>query len=206
MPLNVHDYPGGFAMAETPQLSTDSLSVSALLAIDKICRQFEAELKAGKKPSIDAFLANTPEPQRSELRRELQAIQREQGHESGHHATLAQFVQNLVASGVMTEEQVQAVLDQLGTDQRPGSADDLAKVLHRQGHLTRFQAKAIYQGKTRRLVLGNYVVQAAHGVQYAHRQGGASVRQRGASRGEEARGSSCLVTISMWFLRRHRGH
>jgi hypothetical protein len=82
-------------MAETPRVSNDALSVSALVVIDKVCRQFEAELKAGKKPALEAFLGNTPEPQRSELRRELQAIQREQGHESGHHATLAQFVQHL---------------------------------------------------------------------------------------------------------------
>ena len=145
-------------MTVPPQVSGDAISVSGLLAIDKVCRQFEAELKAGKEPRIEAWLGDTPEPQRRELRHELEAVQRERGHGAGHHATLAQFVQNLVASGVMTEEQVQAVLDQLGTDQRPESADDLAKVLHRQGHLTRFQAKAIYQGKTRGLVLGNYVV------------------------------------------------
>ena len=30
--------------------------------------------------------------------------------------------------------------------------------MHRQGKLTKFQAQAVYQGKTRGLVVGNYVV------------------------------------------------
>lgn len=56
-------------MAVPPQVSSDSLPVSVLLVIDKICRQFEAELEGGKQPQIDAFLGHTPEPQRNELRR-----------------------------------------------------------------------------------------------------------------------------------------
>ncbi len=145
-------------MALPPQVSSESLSVSALLAIDKICRRFEAELEAGRKPQIEDLLGSTPEPQRGELRRELETIQREHGQKTGHHATLAQFVQNLVASGLMTEDQVQTVLDEQPPNQQPQTGDDLASLLHRQGRLTRFQARAVYQGKTRGLVLGNYVV------------------------------------------------
>ncbi len=37
-------------MGNAPQVSSDSLPVSALLAIDKICRQFEAELETERKP------------------------------------------------------------------------------------------------------------------------------------------------------------
>jgi len=145
-------------MAVPSQVSNDSLSVSALLAIDKICRQFEAELEAGKKPQVEAYLGDTPEPQRSQLRRELETIQREHGQKSERHVTLAQFVQNLVASGLMNEDQVQTVLDEQPPNQRPQTGDELAKLLHRQGRLTRFQAQAVYQGKTRGLVLGNYVL------------------------------------------------
>ncbi len=145
-------------MAVPPQLSCDSLSVSALLAIDKICRQFEAELEAGRKPQIEDFLGETREPQRGQLRRELETIQREHGQKPERHVTLAQFVQHLVASGLMNEDQVQTVLDEQPPNQRPQSGDELAKLLHRQGRLTRFQAQAVYQGKTRGLVLGNYVL------------------------------------------------
>jgi len=145
-------------MAVPPQVSGDAVSVSGLLAIDKICRQFEAELEAGRKPQIEDFLGETPEPQRGQLRHELETIQREHGQKSERHVTLAQFVQNLVASRLMTEDQVQTALDEQPPNQRPQSGDELAKLLHRQGRLTRFQAQAVYQGKTRGLVLGNYVL------------------------------------------------
>jgi hypothetical protein len=46
--------------------------------------------------------------------------------------TLAQFVHNLVLSGLMTEDQVQAILDGLPAVQRPQTAEEMAKLLHRQ--------------------------------------------------------------------------
>ncbi|MBL7037520.1 MAG: serine/threonine protein kinase [Pirellulaceae bacterium] len=145
-------------MAEVHGNPQNEFTVSGLLAIDKICRQFEAELKAGKGPQIEAFLGDTLEPQRSQLRAELETIQREHGQQSEQRVTLVQFIQNLVSSGVMTEDQVQTVLNDLSTDERPETADQFAKLLHRHGHLTSFQARALYQGKTRGLVLGNYVI------------------------------------------------
>ncbi len=131
---------------------------SALLAIDRICRQFETELKAGKEPRVEAFLGDVSESQRDELRRELESIQQEHGQESARQPTLAQFVQNLVASGLMTEDEIQTVLDDSPGEVSPHTAKDLAKLLHSQQRLTRFQTQAVYQGKTRGLVLGNYVV------------------------------------------------
>ena len=145
-------------MVKARGVSDEALSVSMLLEIDKICREFEAALKAGKEPQIEAFLGDTSEPHRSQLRSELETIQREHGQQSEQRVTLAQFIQNLVSSGVMTEDQVQTVLNDLSTDERPETADQFAKLLHRHGHLTSFQARAIYQGKTRGLVLGNYVI------------------------------------------------
>ena len=50
--------------------SETGLSVSGLLEIDRICRKFEAELKAGKEPQIEAFLGEMTEPQRSQLRQD----------------------------------------------------------------------------------------------------------------------------------------
>ena len=145
-------------MAELPGAPEDALSISMLLQLDKVCRRFEAELEAGNEPDIEAFLADTPEPRRSKLRTELEAVLREHTQESEQRKTLAQFVQNLVSSGLMSEAQVQTVLDDLSTNELPQSADDLAKLLHRKGHLTRFQTRAVYRGKTSVLVLGNYVV------------------------------------------------
>jgi len=145
-------------MTDTPGTPNDSLSVSALLEIDKICRQFEAELEAGNEPDLEAFLGDTREPRRSQLRSELEAVLREHHQESERQATLDQFVENLLTSGLLSKDQLQTVLHDLPAGEQPQTADDLAKLLHRQGRLTRFQAQAVYRGQTRGLVLGNYVV------------------------------------------------
>ena len=71
---------------------------------------------------------------------------------------LDQFVETLSESGLMTAAEVQAFLDGLGADERPETSEELAKLLFRHGKLTKFQAQCIYQGKTKGLVLGNYVV------------------------------------------------
>jgi formylglycine-generating enzyme required for sulfatase activity len=69
-----------------------------------------------------------------------------------------QFVETLSQSGLMTAREIGAFLDHLTPDEKPESAEDLAKLLYRRKKLTRFQAQCIYQGKTRGLVVGNYVV------------------------------------------------
>ena len=45
--------------------------------IATICDRFEAEFRAGKKPKIDDFLGEMPEPARSALLRELESIEEE---------------------------------------------------------------------------------------------------------------------------------
>jgi formylglycine-generating enzyme required for sulfatase activity/serine/threonine protein kinase len=72
--------------------------------------------------------------------------------------TLDEFVQSITTSGLMDAEEIQTFLDTLPMGQRPKTAEDLAKELYRLGKLTKFQAQAIYQQKTRGLVVGNYVV------------------------------------------------
>jgi len=80
---------------------------------------------------------------------------------------LSQFVKSLAASGLMSADEVSAFLDSLPDDEQPDDGAALAKELVRQKKLTRFQARAVYQGKTK-LVLGDYVIQAARGPAYAH--------------------------------------
>jgi formylglycine-generating enzyme required for sulfatase activity/serine/threonine protein kinase len=72
--------------------------------------------------------------------------------------TLKQFTKALTQSGLMTPGQLRAFLDGLPPEKRPVDARQLAKELFRQKRLTRFQAQALYQGKTRGLVLGEYVI------------------------------------------------
>jgi len=71
---------------------------------------------------------------------------------------MEQFVDNLVRSGLLTAEEVQAFIEALPPEKRPRGPQELASALHHCGKLTRFQAQAVYQGQTRGLVMGNYVL------------------------------------------------
>jgi len=72
--------------------------------------------------------------------------------------TLDEFVESVTSSGLMDAGEVQSFLRTLPHENRPNTAEDFAKELYRAGKLTKFQAQAIYQKKTRGLVVGNYVV------------------------------------------------
>ncbi len=72
--------------------------------------------------------------------------------------SLNEFVRSLTDSGLMDSEEIESFLDTLRTAQRPMTAEELAKEMYQRGKLTKFQAHAIYQKKTRGLVVGNYVV------------------------------------------------
>lgn len=147
-----------FTMNEKVEQPELSLPVSDLLEIDTACRRFEAAWKAGQNPKIEDFLGATSEPQRSQLRKELSAIEAEYRKSVRSEPTLEIFAQRLTDSRLMTAEEYQAFFDSLPSDSRPTTAKQLAKELHRQGKITTFQAKAVYQGKTHGLVVGNYVV------------------------------------------------
>ncbi|NLY00820.1 MAG: SUMF1/EgtB/PvdO family nonheme iron enzyme [Rhodopirellula sp.] len=71
---------------------------------------------------------------------------------------LDQFVETLSQSGLMARGEIEAFLDALDADARPENGEALARLLVRHGKLTRFQAQCIYQGKTRGLMMGDYVV------------------------------------------------
>ena len=67
------------------------------------------------------------------------------------------FLKRLAESELLPQDDVQAVLDGMGLE-RSHDAQPLAQELVRQKKLSRFQAQAVYQGRTRGLVLGNYVL------------------------------------------------
>ncbi len=72
--------------------------------------------------------------------------------------TPTEFSKSLVDCGLIEENDLQTFLYGLVADKTCLSVEELARELIRAGKLTRFQAQAIYQGKTNGLVLGNYVV------------------------------------------------
>jgi serine/threonine protein kinase len=71
---------------------------------------------------------------------------------------LEQFVETLSDSGLMTREAVQRLLAQLPDDKRPTNGQEIATLLYQRGELTKFQAEAVYRGKAKGLVLGDYLV------------------------------------------------
>lgn len=71
---------------------------------------------------------------------------------------LDQFLDSLRKSGLLSEEEINGFLGDVATEEKPQTGDDLAQLLHRYQKLTRFQIQAVYQGKIKGLVLGNYVV------------------------------------------------
>jgi serine/threonine protein kinase len=72
--------------------------------------------------------------------------------------TLKQFESNLLSSGLLSQQELEQFLGGLPQDKQPQSAEELAKLLVAAGKLTAFQAKCLYQGKTRGLILGEYVI------------------------------------------------
>ena len=72
--------------------------------------------------------------------------------------TFDEFARSLVESGLMTAEEVRGFVESYPSNRRPRTAPDLAREMFRQRLLTKFQAQAIYQGKVKYLVVGNYVV------------------------------------------------
>ena len=72
--------------------------------------------------------------------------------------SLDEFARRLTESGLMTDQELRQVVDPLPLAQRPAAAETLARLLVQKGLLTKYQAQAVYQGKTKGLVFGEYVV------------------------------------------------
>jgi tRNA A-37 threonylcarbamoyl transferase component Bud32 len=72
--------------------------------------------------------------------------------------SLEQFTAHVVTSGLLSAEQLAQVQDRLAPERRPRSAEELGKLLVHQGLLTPFQASCLWRGRSKGLVLGEYVV------------------------------------------------
>ena len=71
---------------------------------------------------------------------------------------LEQSVQQLTQSGLLTAEEIATFIKGMPANKRPGDGETLAKELVAAGRLTKYQAAAIYQGKGKHLVFGDYMV------------------------------------------------
>ncbi|MFH1919610.1 MAG: serine/threonine-protein kinase, partial [Planctomycetota bacterium] len=73
-------------------------------------------------------------------------------------ASLEQFVENLIASGLFVAAELAAFQESFPPEKKPYDAQALARELNRAGKLTQYQAAQVYQGKTTGLLLGDCVV------------------------------------------------
>jgi serine/threonine protein kinase len=71
---------------------------------------------------------------------------------------LDKFVKRLIDSGLLAADEVAAFQESLPADDHTQTAKDLARELVRKNKLTAYQAQAIFQGKGKSLVMGNYVI------------------------------------------------
>src|SRR5580704_15952671 len=71
--------------------------------------------------------------------------------------TAAQFQKYLSDSGLLSAEDVRAALAKMTPAQRQDGRQ-IAQELIKQGKLTKYQAQMLCQGKSKGLVLGNYVI------------------------------------------------
>lgn len=150
-------------MGETPH---KALPLAGQSDIDVICDEFEAAVGTGKPADIADYLHRARPSDRPALRRALKSIQalhERTGPRNGvsppaRDPKLLRFVRTLVASHLMPRAEVDAFLACLPPEEQPQTGEDLAKALYRHHRLTRFQTQAVFQGKTKGLVLGNYVI------------------------------------------------
>lgn len=72
--------------------------------------------------------------------------------------SLEQFAHQISASGLLSSADLQALVDATPARRQPRDARQLAQLLVKQNKLTAYQARQVYRGKGKSLVLGNYVV------------------------------------------------
>ncbi len=72
--------------------------------------------------------------------------------------SIDQFRDNLVASGLLTTDDVDALLVSLPDGKQPKDGEQLARELVKQKKLTKYQAEQIYAGKAKALVMGSYTI------------------------------------------------
>ena len=71
---------------------------------------------------------------------------------------LNELVRSLSDSGLISADEMDAFINGLPEQERPADAEQLVREMVRHKKLTKFQAQNAYRGKSRGLVMGNYVI------------------------------------------------
>lgn len=150
-----------------------ALGPLAELTDEMICHEYRVRHRFGDRPGQGEYLRRFP-GRAAELVARLAEVDQFLAEEAAARSpdapaqtrtsradkslTLEQFVENLAGSGLMSAEEISAFRASLTPERRPGDAQGLARALVRAGKLTKYQASGVYQGKTKALVFGKYVI------------------------------------------------
>jgi hypothetical protein len=64
-------------MSDRPSHNLGGLDIDLARRIDEVCRRFEADWRARRRPRIEDYLVDVPDEGRTALRAELEALERE---------------------------------------------------------------------------------------------------------------------------------
>jgi hypothetical protein len=67
-------------MSDRLRHNFSGLDMGLVRRIEAVCRRFEADWRAGRRPRLEDDLSEVPEPGHAALRAELEALERELGH------------------------------------------------------------------------------------------------------------------------------
>jgi serine/threonine protein kinase len=148
-------------VAAFPQLGPLAELPEVLIAVE-----YRARRHWGDRPQRPEYLGRFPNRQGLDaLLDEIDRREDAAGTEAASLAdpsaaslTVAEFIERLSTSRLLSTAEITTFQERLSADQRPHDAQSLAQRLLAAGKLTEYQLRAVLRGQTRGLVLGEYTV------------------------------------------------
>ncbi len=131
------------------QVATE-IDAKTLASTDQAVETEDAAAEPGDAPATPD-VPSTPSQSSPAEKKSKEPEAKETGKRK---VTLDDFVSSLTECGLMDQAEVDAFIEELPADDRPINGKQLAELLYRHKRLTRFQVQAVYQRKTRGLVVG----------------------------------------------------
>jgi len=91
-------------MSADPSPRLDDLPPTLVARLDRICDRFESAGRAGRRPRIEDFLGEIPEPERPALLRELLLLELELRRTQGERPTAAEYRARFPSDGALIDD------------------------------------------------------------------------------------------------------
>jgi WD40 repeat protein/serine/threonine protein kinase len=109
-------------MSAVSSQSASRLPLAQALRLNEACNRFELAWKAGRRPGIEDYLGDTPEPERSALARELVALDIDYRRQAGEHPRTEDYRAFFAAGDLAEPAGTLAAPPALGADGAPAAA------------------------------------------------------------------------------------